>query len=135
LALSEKQIPQVIEKFESGGNQKEALEPVTLRVKQALYQLSYAPMFSIIYEQKLLTMYRLWVYHGTAWRRASCRANESDRQSLRGSREARLRRTNLESLTECLRVRRTAAVPVGALLKGPSDGDERVFREWRSDEL
>jgi len=35
-ASSEKQIPQVVENLESGGNQKESLEPVTLRVKQAL---------------------------------------------------------------------------------------------------
>jgi hypothetical protein len=36
LPLSEKQIPQVIENLESGGKSKEALEPVWLRVKQAL---------------------------------------------------------------------------------------------------
>ena len=35
-ASSEKQIPQVVENLESGANQKEALEPVGLRVKQAL---------------------------------------------------------------------------------------------------
>ena len=35
-ASSEKQIPQVVENLESGGNQKKSLEPVTLRVKQAL---------------------------------------------------------------------------------------------------
>jgi hypothetical protein len=33
-ASSEKQIPQVVENPESGANQKETLEPVTLRVKQ-----------------------------------------------------------------------------------------------------
>ena len=36
LALSEKQIPQAVEKLESGGKPKEALETVALRVKQAL---------------------------------------------------------------------------------------------------
>jgi hypothetical protein len=36
LALSEKQIPQVVEKFESGDKREETLEPVALRVKQAL---------------------------------------------------------------------------------------------------
>jgi hypothetical protein len=35
-ALSEKQIPQVVEKPESGGKSREALETVELRVKQAL---------------------------------------------------------------------------------------------------
>lgn len=35
-ASSEKQIPQVIENSESGANQKETLEPVAVRVKQAL---------------------------------------------------------------------------------------------------
>jgi hypothetical protein len=34
--LSEKQIPQVVEKLESGGEPKEALEWAALRVKQAL---------------------------------------------------------------------------------------------------
>lgn len=33
---SEKQIPQIVENLKSGANQKENLEPVTLRVKQAL---------------------------------------------------------------------------------------------------
>jgi hypothetical protein len=36
LALSDKQIPQVVEKFESGDKLMEALEPAVLRVKQAL---------------------------------------------------------------------------------------------------
>jgi len=36
LALSEKQIPQVVENLESGGKPKEALERAALRVKQAL---------------------------------------------------------------------------------------------------
>jgi hypothetical protein len=35
-ALSEKQIPQVVENPESGGKSREALETVALRVKQAL---------------------------------------------------------------------------------------------------
>jgi hypothetical protein len=35
-ASSEKQIPQVVENLENGINQKEALEPVAMRVKQAL---------------------------------------------------------------------------------------------------
>ena len=35
-ALSEKQIPQVVENPESGVKSREALEPVALRVKQAL---------------------------------------------------------------------------------------------------
>ena len=36
MPLSEKQIPQVVEKLESGCKSKEALETVALRVKQAL---------------------------------------------------------------------------------------------------
>ena len=36
LLLSEKQIPQVVETFESGDESREALETVALRVKQAL---------------------------------------------------------------------------------------------------
>jgi hypothetical protein len=36
LPLSEKQIPQVIENPESGGKSKRALEPVWLRVDQAI---------------------------------------------------------------------------------------------------
>ena len=36
LPLSEKQIPQVVENLRSGGKSREALEMVTLRVKQAL---------------------------------------------------------------------------------------------------
>jgi hypothetical protein len=36
LPLSEKQIPQVIEKYESGEKPKEALERAAVRVKQAL---------------------------------------------------------------------------------------------------
>ena len=35
LLLSEKQIPQVVENLESGDKSREALETVTLRVKQA----------------------------------------------------------------------------------------------------
>jgi hypothetical protein len=35
-ALSEKQIPQVLENPESGGKSKEALETVELRVKKSL---------------------------------------------------------------------------------------------------
>jgi len=35
-ALSEKQIPQVVENLESGDKSREALETVALRVKQAL---------------------------------------------------------------------------------------------------
>jgi hypothetical protein len=35
LPLSEKQIPQVVEKFESGGKPKEALETAALRPRQA----------------------------------------------------------------------------------------------------
>jgi hypothetical protein len=36
LALSGKQIPQIVENIESGNKAKEALEPVALSVKQAL---------------------------------------------------------------------------------------------------
>jgi hypothetical protein len=36
LALREKQIPQIVENHESGYEPKEALEPVAVRVKQAL---------------------------------------------------------------------------------------------------
>jgi hypothetical protein len=36
LPLSEKQIPQVVENPESGGKSKRALEPVWLRVDQAI---------------------------------------------------------------------------------------------------
>jgi hypothetical protein len=36
LALSEKQIPQVVENLESGGKPKEVLERAARRVKQAL---------------------------------------------------------------------------------------------------
>jgi len=36
LLLSEKQIPQVVENLESGYESREALDPITLRVKQAL---------------------------------------------------------------------------------------------------
>jgi hypothetical protein len=36
LPSSEKQIPQVVENLQSGVEPKEALEPVALRVKQAL---------------------------------------------------------------------------------------------------
>src|SRR5580704_16326813 len=38
LPLSEKQIPQVVERFESGGKPKEALETVELRPRQVRYQ-------------------------------------------------------------------------------------------------
>ena len=36
-ALTEKQIPQVVENLESGADQKEVLEPIALRVKQVLF--------------------------------------------------------------------------------------------------
>ncbi len=36
LALSEKQIPQIVESLESGYELKEALETIAVRVKQAL---------------------------------------------------------------------------------------------------
>ena len=41
--LSEKQIPQVVEKFESGGKPKEALETVELRPRQVRYQAALRP--------------------------------------------------------------------------------------------
>ena len=43
LALSEKQIPQVIENLESGGEPKEALERAELRPRQVRYQAALRP--------------------------------------------------------------------------------------------
>lgn len=43
LASSEKQIPQVVEKLESGGKSKEALETVELRPRQVRYQTALRP--------------------------------------------------------------------------------------------
>jgi hypothetical protein len=43
LALSEKQIPQVIEKPESGDKRKEALERVVMRPRQVRYQAALRP--------------------------------------------------------------------------------------------
>ena len=43
LALSEKQIPQVVEKLESGDKQKEALERVVMRPRQVRYQAALRP--------------------------------------------------------------------------------------------
>ena len=43
LLLSEKQIPQVVEEFESGGKPKEALEMVELRPRQVRYQAALRP--------------------------------------------------------------------------------------------
>jgi hypothetical protein len=41
--LSEKQIPQVVEKLESGGKPKEALETVEMRPRQVRYQAALRP--------------------------------------------------------------------------------------------
>jgi hypothetical protein len=43
LTLSEKQIPQVVEKLESGGKPKEALERAELRPRQVRYQAALRP--------------------------------------------------------------------------------------------
>ena len=43
LALSEKQIPQVVEKFKSGDKPKEALEGTELRPRQVRYQAALRP--------------------------------------------------------------------------------------------
>jgi len=43
LALSEKQIPQVVEKFKSGDKRKEALERTELRPRQVRYQAALRP--------------------------------------------------------------------------------------------
>ena len=43
LALSEKQIPQVVENLESGGKPKEALERAALRPRQVRYQAALRP--------------------------------------------------------------------------------------------
>ena len=43
LASSEKQIPQVVEKLESGGKSKEALETAELRPRQVRYQAALRP--------------------------------------------------------------------------------------------
>jgi len=43
LALSEKQIPQVIEKPESGDKRKEALERADMRPRQVRYQAALRP--------------------------------------------------------------------------------------------
>jgi hypothetical protein len=43
LALSEKQIPQVVENPESGGKPIEALETATLRPRQVRYQAALRP--------------------------------------------------------------------------------------------
>ena len=53
-ALSEKQIPQVVENPESGGKSREALETVALRVKHYLlvvfidYTATYKPVIDVI---------------------------------------------------------------------------------------
>jgi len=43
LALSEKQIPQVVEKLESGNKRKEALERTVMRPRQVRYQAALRP--------------------------------------------------------------------------------------------
>jgi hypothetical protein len=43
LPLSEKQIPQVVENFESGGKPKEALEWTVMRPRQVRYQAALRP--------------------------------------------------------------------------------------------
>jgi hypothetical protein len=43
MLLSEKQIPQVIERFESGGKRKEALERTVMRPRQVRYQAALRP--------------------------------------------------------------------------------------------
>ena len=43
LALSEKQIPQVVENLESGGKPKEGLETAALRPRQVRYQAALRP--------------------------------------------------------------------------------------------
>ena len=43
LALSEKQIPQVVENLESGGEPKEALETAAMRPRQVRYQAALRP--------------------------------------------------------------------------------------------
>ena len=43
LPLSEKQIPQVVEKYESGGKPKEALERAVMRPRQVRYQAALRP--------------------------------------------------------------------------------------------
>ncbi len=50
LPLSEKQIPQVIEKYESGEKPKEALERAAVRVKQVEYPAAWATTYAIIRE-------------------------------------------------------------------------------------
>ena len=46
LALSEKQIPQAVEKFESGDKPKEALERAVMRPRQVRYQAALRPDIS-----------------------------------------------------------------------------------------
>ncbi len=43
LPLSKKQIPQVVETFESGSKPKEALETTALRLRQVRYQAALRP--------------------------------------------------------------------------------------------
>jgi len=54
LPLSEKQIPQVVEKFESGGKPKEALETAELRPRQVRYQAALRPDISSFFDFKPL---------------------------------------------------------------------------------
>jgi hypothetical protein len=47
LPLSEKQIPQVVEKVESGGKPKEALEAETMRPRQVRYLVLECPIIAV----------------------------------------------------------------------------------------
>lgn len=44
MPLNEEQIPQVVEKLESGGKPKEALERVGMRPRQERYQAALGPL-------------------------------------------------------------------------------------------
>jgi hypothetical protein len=56
LALSEKQIPQVVENLESGDEQKEALEYVVMRPRQVRYQAALRPDKNSFLDFKLLSV-------------------------------------------------------------------------------
>ena len=64
LPLSEKQIPQVVEKFESGGKPKEALETVELRPRQVRYQAALRPDILCFSDFKPLPIFPILSYQG-----------------------------------------------------------------------